>query len=139
MSVWQQFNAVPSWIELLMMAVAAWRVAVFLVREAGPFDIMIKIRGWLGIDHDVEGRPLPYIGGMPASLFSCVWCMSFWTAIMVYVVGVYADVVVAVLAVWGLVAVIESGIESVTMFIECRSFHHEASLSSDGDMNNGTG
>ena len=92
------------------MAVSAWRVAVFLVRESGPWRIIRRIREWSGIDHDFEGRPLPYLGGMPGSLFTCVWCMSFWTAIMVYVMGVYANVIVNVLALWGLAAIIETSV-----------------------------
>ena len=110
MTVWERFNDIPSTIELVIMALAAWRVAVFLVRESGPWGIVRRIREWSGIEHDIEGRPLPYLGGMPGSLFSCVWCMSFWTAIMIMSVRVYADLIVVMLAVWGLVAVIETAI-----------------------------
>lgn len=110
MSLWERFNDIPSTIELVIMALAAWRVAVFLVRESGPWCILRRIREWSGIDHDIEGRPLPYLGGMPGSLFSCVWCMSFWTAIMVYAVGVWTDLVVNILALWALAALIETAV-----------------------------
>lgn len=109
MSLWNQLNDIPSKMELMIMAIAAWRVAVFLVRESGPWRIVRRVREWAGIDHDIEGRPLPYLGGMPGSLFTCVWCMSFWTAIMVYVVAVWADLIVIVMALWGLAALIETG------------------------------
>ncbi len=109
MNLWDQVNQIPSKMELFIMAVTAWRVAVFLVRESGPWRIVRRVREWSGIDHDFEGRPLPYLGGMPGSLFTCVWCMSFWTAIMVYVVSIWADLVVTALALWGLAAMIETG------------------------------
>lgn len=108
MSLWDQLNEVPTKIELMIMALAAWRLAVFLVRESGPWRIVRRVREWSGIDHDMEGHPLPYLGGMPGSLFSCVWCMSFWTAIMMHAVAIWADLVVTSFALWGLVAVIET-------------------------------
>ncbi len=108
MSLWDQFNGIPSKMELFLIAMAAWRVAVFLVREAGPWRIVERVRFWSGIEHDVGGRPLPYLGGMPGSLFGCIWCMSFWTAIIMYVVAVWADLIITVLALWGIVAVIET-------------------------------
>lgn len=115
MSLWDQFNGIPSKMELFLIAMASWRVAVFLVRESGPWRIIERIRIWSGIDHDVQGRPLPYFGGMPGSLFTCIWCMSFWTAIMMYVVAVWADLIVTVLALWGIVAAIETAITYVVM------------------------
>lgn len=108
MNLWDQLNDIPSKMELMIMAVSAWRLAVFLVRESGPWRIVRRVREWSGIDHDIKGRPLPYLGGMPGSLFTCVWCMSFWTAIMVYVIAVWADLIVIVMALWGLAAMIET-------------------------------
>lgn len=133
MSIWDQFNGLPSLIELASMALAAWRVAVFLVRESGPWRIVRRVREWSGIDHDIEGRPLPYLGGMPGSLFSCVWCMSFWTAIIVYVVGIYAEIVIVVLALWGLAALIETAVG----YVAFHSYNHEPEprWPSGGDSN----
>lgn len=121
MSLWDQFNHIPSKMELFIMAIAAWRVAVFLVRESGPWAIVRRVREWAGIDHDVVGLPLPYIGGMPGSLFTCIWCMSFWTAIMVYVIAVWADLVVTALALWGLAAMIET----VMTYLNFQSYRHD--------------
>lgn len=119
--MWDRFNDIPSAFGLLTMALATWRVAVFLVRESGPWRIVRRIREWSGIDHDIEGRPLPYLGGMPGSLFACVWCMSLWTAIMVYVVAVWVDLVIVIVALWALAAIIET----VVGFVSYNSQDHD--------------
>ncbi len=102
------FLNTPSTIEFGIMAIATWRVAFFLVYEGGPANIVQHIREWLGIDHSPDGTPLPYLGGGLGSLFSCVWCMSFWQAIMIVAVWVYAPYVVIGLALWGMAAVVET-------------------------------
>lgn len=51
-------------LELLVLALAAWRLAFMLVLERGPFDLFARLRArW----------PL---GG----LLTCVYCASVWTA-----------------------------------------------------------
>ena len=95
------FHITPSMIEFVIMGLATWRLAFLLVYEGGPFGIVRRMRQWLGIDHDPERQPLPYVGGGFGGLFSCIWCMSFWQAIMVLTVWVYAPYVVVGLALWG--------------------------------------
>ncbi len=94
------FNQIPGSVEFLLMALAAWRVSVFLLLEGGPFGGVRRVRSWFGIDHTGDGTPLPYVGGGIGSLFACVWCMAFWQAIIALIVWVYAPYVVVGAAVW---------------------------------------
>lgn len=61
-------------LDLLIIALAAWRLASLLVQEAGPYRAFERWRDWLG------GRKFnPHIVTLRA-LFECVWCMSLWTS-----------------------------------------------------------
>ena len=101
------FLITPKAVEFAIMSVATWRLAFLLVYEGGPFGIVRRLRQWLGIDHDPKGQPLPYLGGGFGGLFACIWCMSFWQAIMVLAVWVYAPYVVVGLSLWGMASLID--------------------------------
>lgn len=74
-------------LDLLILALASWIVAYFLVVLDAPFDLMKRLREWF---------PL---GG----LLACIYCAAFWTAIAAYLLWqTDARPVVYVLAVWGL-------------------------------------
>lgn len=52
-----------SLLDLLILALAAWRTAYFVAKESGPFAFMDGIRTrW------------------QTKLLTCVYCASFWTA-----------------------------------------------------------
>ena len=80
------------------IALAAWRLASLLVREAGPWGVFYRCRELLGITHDDSGLPAAWPGNGAAALFSCVWCMSVWTAALAYAVWWIWPVPVYVLA-----------------------------------------
>ena len=60
-------------LELLILSIATWRLARLLAAEAGPGQILTKLR---------ERFPL---GGV----FDCVYCVSIWMAIAVYLAWLY--------------------------------------------------
>jgi len=101
------FLNTPKAIEFAIMALATWRVAFLLVYEGGPFGAIRHVRQWLGIDHASDGQPIPYEGGGFGGLFACIWCMSFWQAIMVLVIWVYAPYVVVGMALWAMASLID--------------------------------
>ena len=103
-----RLTQLPSFTSLVVWALASWRVSWFLMRDGGPFGIMMEIRERLGFSHTVEGIPLPYFGGFPGTLFACMWCMSFWTSILVFVVWALFPPVAFILAAWAGACVVES-------------------------------
>lgn len=59
--------------EVLIIGLAAWRLAVLIVAEDGPFQMFAKLRRLAGVR---AGRE---ITGLAFAL-TCVWCMSAYTA-----------------------------------------------------------
>lgn len=92
---------VETWVVFLLYGVAVWRVSHILVKENSPFNVIAFIRGKVGVyqedgkpaGNDIEGNPTFYtstpltIRNMVAGVFSCIWCMSVWVAILL-VLGV---------------------------------------------------
>ena len=73
-------------VTLLILGLAAWRIASFLVVEDGPRDISGKFRYFIGVRHS-EKDAVPYGTNIAAQAFTCVWCLSFW--ISLFVVFIY--------------------------------------------------
>jgi len=75
-----------TFLNLLLIALATWNVSSLLVREDGPFHMFSRIRHRVGvrISHDgilYADPPDSAMGG----LFSCVWCMSRWVALVLII------------------------------------------------------
>lgn len=86
-----------SLVDLIVLALATWRLSSLLVGEDGPFDIFRSFRSFVGAGEfsqagmDAErltpqeiervmmnaGRPEGFLAG----LLSCVWCTSIWVAL----------------------------------------------------------
>lgn len=76
-------------LNLLILALAAWRLAYMLVQESGPGHVLATLRKRLGvIEVEVqtptgmhkERNATNWVG----TLFTCVNCMSVWTAALCY-------------------------------------------------------
>lgn len=65
-----------------MVGLATWRLANALVLEEGPFYILQKLRERFGVEHN-DGVPINWPDN---SVFTCIYCMSFWIAILLLVV-----------------------------------------------------
>lgn len=106
----------PNALDFLMLALATWRVAVFLVREDGPFQIARRIRERAGIRHDEDtGEPNIIPETTLAQALSCVWCTSFWTAIILTSLwlSAWGAVVVLVLAMAGAAVLLDVAVGRV--------------------------
>lgn len=103
-----EWRFVDDLLGLILMSLGAWRLAVLLVREDGPFLIVRRLRMVIGIDHDDNGVPISWPDRFPAQLFECVWCMSIWTAGLMVLLWWLCPVVVWVAGVAGLAALIET-------------------------------
>jgi len=63
--------------DLLILGLAAWRIAYALVEEPGPWQLLARLRARFGVEHDEFG----YVDSAPiGSVFACVGCMSIWVA-----------------------------------------------------------
>lgn len=65
-------------VNLIILALATWRVSSLLVNEAGPWDAFRRIRELAGIEHDEEGKIYLVPERFFAQVLSCVWCASLW-------------------------------------------------------------
>lgn len=94
-------------LELTATALAAWRLAVFMVDERGPWEMMSRVRSLFGVEHDDDQDPISWPERMPGVLFGCVWCMSLWTGGLMYGILLIRPEVVIGVAVWGLATAID--------------------------------
>jgi len=91
--------------DLLVIALAVWRLSYMFVWEDGPFDLIRTLREQVGVRIDPHTN-LPivpdHVTGVDkffAGIFSCVYCLSVWTAIFftgLYLVNSLFAVVLAV-------------------------------------------
>jgi hypothetical protein len=77
--------------DVIIVGIAAWRIAHLLVLEDGPLSIFERIRTFIGL------QPGPVQGFFP-QLFSCMWCMTVWTALGAYLLWLLVPIIVAVVA-----------------------------------------
>lgn len=61
---------------LALLSLATWRTASLLAREAGPFDILARVRKWAGVRYDERSEA--YGTNEFAKAIVCLWCSSFW-------------------------------------------------------------
>lgn len=55
------------WLAVTLAVLATWRVTHLLAREDGPFDLIVRLRTWVGT-------------GSLGSLMDCFACLSLWIA-----------------------------------------------------------
>lgn len=62
----------------------AFRLARLLVVDAGPADILLRFRTWLGVySFNQNGQQS---GGWIAKLFNCSHCLGFWVALFLAII-----------------------------------------------------
>lgn len=72
--------------DLVILALAAWRLAHMLVNEDGPGAIFSRLRHGAGVrsvvTRDDQGNPTASRAALTplAEGLTCVWCVSVWTA-----------------------------------------------------------
>ena len=94
----------------LLLAPAVWRLTSILHREEGPFRIAQIVRNIVGVKYDDFSEP--YGKNVVSEAFSCMWCLSVWTALFLLISVVYLSDVLAALI------VIPFGLSALTIFIE---------------------
>ena len=76
----------PSWIHVVVLALATWRLASLLAHEDGPLEMFGYLRSRLGVRYDKHS--IPYGGNWLAKGVICVWCCSVWFG--VFLAGLYS-------------------------------------------------
>lgn len=75
-----------NWLDLIIAALATWRISYMLVNEDGPGDVFIAMRQAMGaFDLDQNGVALTSVGRG----IKCIYCVSAW-------VGLWCTVVVLI-------------------------------------------
>lgn len=64
----------------LLVGLATWNLSSLLVQETGPYSIFMRLRHWVGVRYTPEQTV--YATNPIAELFTCVWCMSRWVALV---------------------------------------------------------
>lgn len=85
--------------EALVVGLSAWRLAALLVLEEGPFDVFERLRNFII-------KPGPIEGFFP-KVFSCVWCMSVWTALISYALLLVEPIIVILLAAAAIAVIVQ--------------------------------
>ena len=65
-------------LDVILLLLTTWRLSAMLSYEAGPWDVFLRLRASLGIEHDADGAVTGYPMRFLPRLFSCVWCLSVW-------------------------------------------------------------
>lgn len=76
-------------LDLFILALASWRLAYFVTKEAGPFRIAARLRERVAL------------GG----LLTCLYCASFWTSaacLLLWFTPLYIVVIVLAISAFGL-------------------------------------
>lgn len=66
-------------IQLLVIALAVFRISNLLVFEEGPFLIFPRFRHFVGVRFDAMSEA--QADNELAKLFTCIWCLSVWMGI----------------------------------------------------------
>jgi hypothetical protein len=82
-----------SLVELLVLSLAGWRITSLVSREDGPWYILGKIRGFLGVRYDEYSQP--YGLNVISRGLVCMWCSSVWVGVGLTVLYLIApDIVI---------------------------------------------
>ena len=70
-----------SLVELVVLALATWRLGRLVQFERGPGAIFIRLRELAGVEHDEDGKPTSYPDTELGILARCLDCGSVWIGV----------------------------------------------------------
>lgn len=85
--------------ELIVAALATWRITSMIIWDKGPFDLFWKTRSWAVRHHQT------------AQLFSCPYCLSVWIGALVTAVMLVYWWVLIPFALSGVTVIIERALQ----------------------------
>jgi hypothetical protein len=75
-------------VDLLCYVLAVWRLSSLVTRAQGPGQVFFRARMWL--DPDGVQRP-----GSVGELATCLWCMSIWSAALLWICPMWVSYILA--------------------------------------------
>lgn len=67
-------------LDSILIVLATWRIAHMIVYlEDGPWDILHKLRAWVGVKYDDQSQP--YGTNVVSKGMLCMWCFTVWLGI----------------------------------------------------------
>lgn len=60
-----------------MLGLATWRLSILLIQDDGPFLVFSRLRRAVGADRPGEVTGLAFV-------FTCIYCMSVWVGIALW-------------------------------------------------------
>lgn len=67
--------------DIILLALATWRLSSLLADEEGPFGIFVKIRFFLGVRTDPKTGTQFFMNSIAKGAV-CVWCNSLWFGLL---------------------------------------------------------
>lgn len=98
-------------VEILAVGLSGWRLAVLLVKERGPWDISLRLRCLVGIEHNDSGEPISWPEKFLPSLLTCLWCASVWTTLVAWGLWQLESRIIMVLGAMGLALALERALD----------------------------
>lgn len=93
--------------QVAIIGLAAWRLTALLSYERGPLDVFLRLRTWLGFEHDDDGKPEAWVSSPLRDGISCPWCLGLWMAAAAVGLWYIAPLAVIVLAAASVVVAVE--------------------------------
>ncbi len=91
-------------LRVLLVGLAAWRIGSLLVYERGPFAIFERLREVFTIG---DGDDPGHLRREVSAALDCVWCITVWASIALWLLYPVAPQVVALLAAMTIAVVVE--------------------------------
>ena len=98
-------------IDVIIAALAGWRIASLLVTEDGPWRIFERLRARFQFTEFSEQDGVIYEHTIPTNVvgeaLSCVWCCSVWTSAAMFILYEFAPWPVMLIAAMGGALIVE--------------------------------
>ena len=92
-------------VQLAILGLAIWRLSSLFANEAGPLDIFLRFRLYIGVKIGENG--LNYATKPFPKLVICVWCSSVWFAIAIALLFyLLPDATIAIAAIFALSTIV---------------------------------
>lgn len=107
-------------LDWIILAVATWRLAYMLLWDDGIFSVFDRLRASVNRAELSDRRALQAAGRALAPLFACIYCMSVWTAGVLFLAypSALGRYIVAVLALSGGAVIIHAAVDALKAVIK---------------------